>query len=154
MSLRRPSQEVLELVPLLQVDHPQDLPDMALDDDTRKEQQVDNEKYGVDEVQVERASSTRSSQVQPKEFVMSDEEKRLVRKLDIRIMPIACILYLFACKSGVTTTVMDALTVYVQSWTGRIWATLGCRGFRRTSLEEIRRATFLTGQTPRSSSPT
>ncbi|KAI0805978.1 MFS general substrate transporter [Irpex lacteus] len=86
MSLRRPSQEVLEL----------DLPDMALDDDTRKEQHVDNEKYGADEVQVERASSTRSSQVQHKEFVMSDEEKRLVRKLDIRIMPIACILYLFA----------------------------------------------------------
>lgn len=27
----------------------------------------------------------------------SVEEKRLVRKLDVRIMPIACILYLFAC---------------------------------------------------------
>lgn len=26
------------------------------------------------------------------------EEKRLVRKLDMRIMPIACILYLFACE--------------------------------------------------------
>ncbi len=113
MSLRRPSQEVLELVPLLQVDHPQDLPDMVLDDDTRKEQQVDSEKYGADEVQVERASSTRSSQVQHKEFVMSDEEKRLVRKLDIRIMPIACILYLFACESNVAASIMHALTVYV-----------------------------------------
>lgn len=29
----------------------------------------------------------------------SVEEKRLVRKLDMRIMPIACILYLFACGS-------------------------------------------------------
>ena len=29
----------------------------------------------------------------------SIEEKRLVRKLDLRIMPIACILYLFACAS-------------------------------------------------------
>ena len=28
------------------------------------------------------------------------EEKRLVRKLDYRIMPIACLLYLFACKSS------------------------------------------------------
>lgn len=26
------------------------------------------------------------------------EEKRLVRKLDMRIMPLTCILYLFACK--------------------------------------------------------
>ena len=28
-----------------------------------------------------------------------DEEKRLVRKLDRRILPIACLLYLFACQS-------------------------------------------------------
>lgn len=28
----------------------------------------------------------------------SAEERRLVRKLDVRIMPIACILYLFACE--------------------------------------------------------
>lgn len=27
-----------------------------------------------------------------------DEERRLVRKLDMRIMPIACIMYLFACE--------------------------------------------------------
>ena len=32
----------------------------------------------------------------------SVEEKRLVRKLDMRIMPIACILYLFACASPVS----------------------------------------------------
>lgn len=32
--------------------------------------------------------------------VDSPEERRLVRKLDGRIMPIACILYLFACKYG------------------------------------------------------
>ena len=29
----------------------------------------------------------------------SAEERRLVRKLDWRIMPIACIMYLFACTS-------------------------------------------------------
>lgn len=28
---------------------------------------------------------------------LSEEEKDLVRKLDRRILPIACILYLFAC---------------------------------------------------------
>ncbi len=28
-----------------------------------------------------------------------EEEKRLVRKLDTRILPIVCILYLFACES-------------------------------------------------------
>lgn len=27
----------------------------------------------------------------------SEEEKRLVRKLDLRIMPMICIIYLFAC---------------------------------------------------------
>jgi hypothetical protein len=28
------------------------------------------------------------------------EETKLVRKLDVRILPIACLLYLFACKPG------------------------------------------------------
>ena len=28
----------------------------------------------------------------------STEEKQLVRKLDMRIMPLTCLLYLFACK--------------------------------------------------------
>ena len=32
-------------------------------------------------------------------FETSTEEKRLVRKLDRRIMPIMCLLYLFACGS-------------------------------------------------------
>ena len=32
-----------------------------------------------------------------KELVISDEERRLVRKLDWRILPIACLMYLFAC---------------------------------------------------------
>ena len=32
------------------------------------------------------------------EFEATPEEKRLVRKLDMRIMPIACIMYLFACE--------------------------------------------------------
>ena len=29
---------------------------------------------------------------------VSEEERRLVRKLDRRILPIACLMYLFACQ--------------------------------------------------------
>jgi len=29
-----------------------------------------------------------------------EEEKRLVRKIDLRILPITCLLYLFACEYG------------------------------------------------------
>ncbi|KAI0805982.1 major facilitator superfamily domain-containing protein [Irpex lacteus] len=54
----------------------------TIDDDTRK-------------LGVEQASSS-SSSVQCTEFVVTDEEKRLVRKLDMRIMPILSIVYLFA----------------------------------------------------------
>ncbi|KAI0090137.1 MFS general substrate transporter [Irpex rosettiformis] len=67
---------------------------MATDNDTQKGPLVENEKYGADDVQVDRASSIASSQ--HKELSVSDGEKKLVRKLDMRIMPIACILYLFA----------------------------------------------------------
>jgi hypothetical protein len=31
-------------------------------------------------------------------FLNADEERRLVRKLDRRILPIACLMYLFACR--------------------------------------------------------
>ena len=30
----------------------------------------------------------------------SPEEQRLVRKLDIRILPITCLMYLFACETN------------------------------------------------------
>ena len=30
----------------------------------------------------------------------SPEEQRLVRKLDIRILPITCLMYLFACETS------------------------------------------------------
>lgn len=33
-----------------------------------------------------------------------EEEKQLVRKLDRRILPIACLLYLFACMSALKST--------------------------------------------------
>ena len=38
-------------------------------------------------------------QVLEESLVDSAEEKRLVRKLDRRILPITCLLYLFACTS-------------------------------------------------------
>lgn len=91
---RRPSREALELLPLLQLDPLQDEDDMA-SNTTHKQPHVVDEKYDADDVHVERASSGLSS---PEPFVITAEEKRLVRKLDMRIMPIACILYLFACE--------------------------------------------------------
>lgn len=36
-------------------------------------------------------------------------EKRLVRKLDMRIMPIVCILYLFACKLICTRSMLELM---------------------------------------------
>ncbi|KAH7925455.1 MFS general substrate transporter [Leucogyrophana mollusca] len=46
-----------------------------------------------DKLQAEEATYDSASQ---EPFVKSDEEKRLVRKLDMRILPITCLLYLFA----------------------------------------------------------
>lgn len=50
----------------------------------------DAEKADIEELEV--LPTTRVSARSP------DEERRLVRKIDLRIMPIACVLYLFACK--------------------------------------------------------
>lgn len=36
--------------------------------------------------------------VQPDSALLAIEERRLVRKIDWRIIPIACAVYLFACK--------------------------------------------------------
>lgn len=45
------------------------------------------------------SGSDESSQPQALDPDRLAEEKRLVRKLDKRILPIACLLYLFACAS-------------------------------------------------------
>ena len=50
----------------------------------------DAEKADIEELEV--LPTTRVSARSP------DEERRLVRKIDLRIMHIACVLYLFACK--------------------------------------------------------
>ncbi len=50
----------------------------------------------------EKISTPSSESVGPEVTVRDDasKEKRLVRKLDMRIMPIVCLLYLFACMFG------------------------------------------------------
>lgn len=53
----------------------------------------------------------------------SAEEKRLVRKLDRRILPITCLLYLFACscaplRCSLTSDAPNA-GPNLQLWTGR-----------------------------------
>lgn len=83
---RRPSEEVLELEPLL--DSSSDSPEMA----SVKRDSVD------DKLDVEKVEN-RSVRSQSVDGEVSPAEKRLVRKLDSRIMPLACILYLFACES-------------------------------------------------------
>ena len=69
---------------------------MASDSDTRKQSQAEDIKDYVEDIQIEQGSSVVSAQ--PRQFVVSVEEKRLVRKLDMRIMPILSMVYLFACK--------------------------------------------------------
>ncbi|KAI0346154.1 MFS general substrate transporter [Trametopsis cervina] len=88
MRPRRPSQEQLELLPLLLVDLPEEVPHMT------PEKYATSEKLNVEDTQLEREGSRSPEEL--KSFTISEAEKRLVRKLDMRIMPIACILYLFA----------------------------------------------------------
>lgn len=59
-----------------------------------------------------------------------EDERRLVRKLDMRIMPMACIMYLFACayflcSSSCLTSSRAAFTL--QTSTGLTSATHGCK---------------------------
>ena len=104
MLSQRASQEQLELVPLLRVD-PRCSQDMDTNKGMGQESRYEDEKSGIDEAQVYQASS--SSPPSNKDFVVTEEERRLVRRLDMRIMPIACILYLFACKSNALSVAVN-----------------------------------------------
>lgn len=66
---------------------------------------------------------TVQSDVQP-ERPVSVEERRLVRKLDRRILPITCLMYLFACQY-LERSMSAFFTHYCnrQTWTEVIWAT-------------------------------
>lgn len=90
---RRVESEELELEPLLISSHnlqsELDVDDMSLISDVR-DVDYDKDAEKVDTRAVSVAESFTDS---------SPEELRLVRKLDTRILPIVCILYLFACES-------------------------------------------------------
>lgn len=76
---QRPSYEVSELEPLL--DYP--------------EAMTDNHDHVDDKLDVEKVES-HSVSGSVEETLL--EERKLVRKLDLRIMPLLCIVYLFACE--------------------------------------------------------
>ena len=60
--------------------------------------------------------------------VSTVEERRLVRKLDRRILPITCLMYMFSCQYLELS--MSAFFTHFrnrQTWTGEIWATHACR---------------------------
>jgi hypothetical protein len=65
------------------------------DDALKKSADYANEKLGQD-LQLETASDEPSTLIHKEKTI---EERKLVRKLDVRILPITCLLYLFACKS-------------------------------------------------------
>lgn len=71
---------------------------MSTNSATGNEPRVKSEKFDEADVQVEQSSLSGDSSVQREKFVPSDAEKRLVRKLDMRIMPILSVIYLFACE--------------------------------------------------------
>ena len=48
----------------------------------------------------EKLEATPESDAQPTDPERIIEERRLVRKLDNRILPLTCLLYLFACRSS------------------------------------------------------
>lgn len=56
----------------------------------------DSKEFKGDDMKVEVATEERASLEASGSWFM--EEKRLIRKLDRRILPIACLLYLFACE--------------------------------------------------------
>ena len=46
-------------------------------------------------------------------IAISAEEKRLVRKLDKRILPITCLMYLFACEHSCRAMSLRLTTKYI-----------------------------------------
>ncbi len=70
----------------------------------------------------------------PVDPALAEEERALVRSLDSRILPIACLLYLFACELSDFFVMTMALTLlYFQTLTVLISATRDFKGSTRTS---------------------
>ena len=55
-------------------------------------------RYASEKLYSERVDESDDQQKVPLTEGELEEERKLVRKLDLRILPIACLLYLFACK--------------------------------------------------------
>lgn len=53
---------------------------------------------------------TESEETSQGEVERLAEEKKLVQKLDRRILPIACLLYLFACWSALRSTMLRLMS--------------------------------------------
>lgn len=79
-------------------------------------------------------------------------EKRLVRKLDGRILPIACMLYLFACEAVDSASASD-FTNTVQTSIVQTWETHASRVYLVMCLVETLQESSLIGWSQSSSYP-
>jgi hypothetical protein len=102
---------------------------------------------GIEISDVDRTARSEESDIRPF-FETPTEEKRLVRKLDRRILPIMCLLYLFACGSHLSRCgrILIAIT-WMQTWTGRALAMRVCKVYQKMFSEAIRQDIYLTGLT-------
>ena len=112
----------------------------------------DDKHSSVDEKRVE--DSTPEAAIQDVAFWESHtaEERRLVRKFDSRILPLACLLYLFACELVVPITLRLRLILLAFSTQFSIdltWGTRGCKACPRTLFTVILLVISTTGSTRR-----
>jgi hypothetical protein len=71
-------------------------------------------KYGTKLTDYDEKLASSSESSQPTDADRLHEERKLVRKLDKRILPIACLLYLFACSYTARTRLLGAqLTICI-----------------------------------------
>lgn len=135
---RRVESEELELEPLLISSHnlqsELDVDDMSVISDVR-DVDYDKDTEKVDTRAVSVAESFTDS---------SPEEQRLVRKLDTRILPIVCILYLFACESLCSAST-SLFIMCIQIWIGPTWGMLACRVSRKIRWAGTLAVSCLTG---------
>jgi hypothetical protein len=100
------------------------------------------EPSGADLTRIDSESDTRPF------FEKSTEEKRLVRKLDQRILPIVCLLYLFACRLHLPPWPTSLNHNYImQTWTEQTLVMRVSKAYLRTLLEAIRQEIYSTGST-------
>lgn len=75
-----------------------------------------------------------------------EQERRLVRRLDMRLMPVLCALYLFACEYPRSASARCGIDLArLQTWIGSTWGMPGCKDYLRTSYTETQLASYSTG---------